>query len=173
MAITRVDFAKDNLTEGYEQGSLRNVDAPDARGLYIQSDVSNDTNVLVSRDASNNLTFTDALVGTKTLTQLAAAASGIGYDEFLLRNEPTAETGAGSDSAYAATYTGSKLTAESWKRVDLTTIKTVVYTYASNRLSTEVIKVFGLDGTTIVAQLTATYVYTSNLLTSVTTVRDV
>jgi len=75
MPINRVDLDYDNPTEGYEQGSNRNADAADMRGYYIQNDTSNDTNVLVSRDASDNMTFTDPVLGsTVTLSQLATTA---------------------------------------------------------------------------------------------------
>lgn len=75
MPVTRVSIDKDNTAEGFEQGLDHNADAPDVRGVYIQNDTSNDTNVLVSRDASNNMTFTDPVLGsTVTLSQLATTA---------------------------------------------------------------------------------------------------
>lgn len=169
MAITRVSIDKDNPTEGYEQGLDHNADAPDVRGIYIQNDTSNDTSVLVSRDASNNLTFTDPVVGTtKTLSQLA----GLSYNEFLLDNEPTAETGA-NDAQYSTTYTGTQLTKETWKRNDNTNVKTIDYTFTSTKLTQEVRKVFATDGTTVVAQVTWTYTYAGSRLTSAVMTRDV
>ena len=74
MTINRVRFDKDNPTEGYEQESDRNSDAIDVRGVYLQNDTSNDAAVLISRDASDNMTFTDPIVGaTKTLSQLLSS----------------------------------------------------------------------------------------------------
>jgi len=76
MAIIRTLPEKDS-TEGYETEFDRNSDAADMRGAYLQNDVSNDATVLVSRDASDNLTFTDPVVGvTKTLTDLLAGGGG-------------------------------------------------------------------------------------------------
>jgi hypothetical protein len=173
MPLVRVGFDKDNQTEGYEEGSNRNADAPDVRGVYIQNDSSNDTTVVVTRDASNNLAFTDAITGTKTLAQLAAASSGVSYFDFLLNQSPLLDTGAGNDATYTPTYTSGRITAEAWKRVDNTTIKTIVYTYTGTKVSTEVRKVFALDGTTIVAQITWTYVYTGAALSSATMIRNV
>lgn len=78
MAITRVTLDKDNPVEGYEQGVDRNTDAGDLRGLYVQNDTSNDTSDLLSRDASDNMTFTDPVLGyTATLSQLAMASRGL------------------------------------------------------------------------------------------------
>lgn len=71
MAITRVPPLKNDPVEGYEEDFVPTQDAADTRGVYVQNDSSNDTTVLVSRDASNNMTFKDGVVsGTKTLTDL-------------------------------------------------------------------------------------------------------
>jgi hypothetical protein len=45
-------------------------DALEARGYYIQNDTSNDTEVLISRDSLNNMTFQDPETGPCTLSQL-------------------------------------------------------------------------------------------------------
>jgi hypothetical protein len=58
-----------------------NEDGLDARSLFLQNDSSADSNVEVSRDASNNMTFKDGVIaGTKTLTELLAGA-GITADQ--------------------------------------------------------------------------------------------
>jgi hypothetical protein len=50
-----------------------NEDYLDCRGVSLQSDTSEDDDVLLSRDASGNMTFTDPVYGaTATLTELAA-----------------------------------------------------------------------------------------------------
>lgn len=54
-----------------------NEDALEARGFYVQNDSSRDSLVLMSRDDSNNITFTDPVTGTKTLAQLAAGGANI------------------------------------------------------------------------------------------------
>jgi hypothetical protein len=51
-----------------------NEDGVEARGLLIQNDSSDDETVVLSRDASDNMTFKDGVVvGTKTLTQLLSS----------------------------------------------------------------------------------------------------
>lgn len=102
---------------------------------------------------------------------LTAGNPAVGYYEFLLDNEPTAETGA-TDASYSNTYSGNKVTNETWKRNDATNIKTIDYTYTGNKVTTEVRKVFAADGTTIKAQVTWTYTYTGNNLTSATMIRN-
>lgn len=172
MAIVRTLPEKDSA-EGYETQFDRNSDAADMRGAYLQNDTSNDTVVVITRDASDNLTFADPVLGlTKTLTQLAAASSGVPYYEFLLDNEPIEETGA-TDAAYSTTYSGNNITNETWKRNDTTNIKTIDYTYTGNKVTTEVRKVYAANGSTIVAQVTWTYTYTGNNLTSATMIRNV
>lgn len=173
MAIVRTLPQKDNSSEGYEEPFSRNADAVDVRGVYVQNDTSNDASVLITRDASDNLTFTDPVLGTsKTLTQLAAASSGVAYNDFLLDNEPIAETGT-NDASYTPTYVGINVTKEEWKRNDNTLVKSIDYTYSGINVTTEVRKVFAANGTTIVAQVTWTYSYTGVNITSATMVRDV
>jgi len=172
VAINRTLPEKDS-SEGYETQFDRNADAADVRGVYVQNDSSNDASVLITRDASNNLTFTDPVLGlTKTLSQLAANSTSPSYYEFLLDNEPIAETGA-TDASYTPTYTGIKVTKEEWKRNDATLIKSIDYTYTGISVTTEVRKIFAPDGSTIVAQVTWTYSYTGINLTSATMTRDV
>jgi len=174
MTINRTLFEKHNASEGYAEDDARNSDAVDVRGLYVQNDTSNDTSVVITRDASGNLTFTDPVLGlTKTLTQLAAGASGViyGYD-FLLDNEPTAATG-GTDATYTPTYSGSKVTRETWTNNAAKNIKTIDYTYSGNKVLTEVRKAYMADGVTVQAQVTWTYTYSGNTVTSATMVRNV
>lgn len=56
-----------------------NEDGLDMRSAFLQNDTSADKDVTISRDASDNLTFTDKVIGSvKTLTELAAA-SAVGH----------------------------------------------------------------------------------------------
>lgn len=96
----------------------------------------------------------------------------IAYYEFLLDNEPIAETGA-TDASYIPTYSGILVTKEEWKRNDATLIKSIDYTYVAINVITEVRKVFAADGTTIVAQVTWSYVYTGVQVISATMIRNV
>ncbi len=172
MPITRRRPSVEDTNEGFERELDRNTEALEARRYYVQNDVSDDETVYVDRDASNNLILVDPLAGSKTLTQLSAASSGVTYSEFLLDNEPTAETGT-TDCTYTPTYTSGQLTKEEWKRNDATLVKSIDYTYSSGKVSTEVRKVFASNGTTVVAQVTWSYTYTGALLSSATMNRDV
>ena len=142
-----------------------NEDAPDVRGLYFQNDTSTDTTAIISRDVSNNMTFTDAIAGSYTLTQLA----GVTYNDFLLDCEPNTV-----DHNYTINYTGNKVTKETYTKViGLLTAKTIDYTYTGNKIDTEVRKVYNVAGITVIAQLTITYSYTGNKVTSATYVRNI
>lgn len=78
MAINRVRPSKENPSAGYKEPVDRNTDALDAHGVYIQDEVSDDTAVLITRDALGNMTFVDPVIGvTKTLTELAESGSGL------------------------------------------------------------------------------------------------
>ena len=85
MAIDRVKSLKlespasgGTETDMFPTGLDKNEDYQDARGYAIQNDSSDDENVVVSRDASNNMTFADGVVsGTKTLTELVAGSGGL------------------------------------------------------------------------------------------------
>lgn len=100
------------------------------------------------------------------------STGGIGYTDFLLDNEPTTNTGA-VDCTYTPTYSMGKVTLEEWERDDATLIKSIAYTYTGSKVATEIRKVFALDGTTVLAQVTWTYSYTGSILTSATMTRDV
>jgi hypothetical protein len=64
-------------TDPYPTALDRNEDYLDCRGVTLQSTSSNDASVIVSRDSSNNLTFTDPVVAT---TYTLSALVGGGYD---------------------------------------------------------------------------------------------
>jgi hypothetical protein len=96
----------------------------------------------------------------------------VSYVEFLLDNEPIAETGV-TDATYVPTYLEGKLVLEAWTRSDATAIKTIAYTYSGPILITEVRKVFADDGVTVVAQVTWNYNYVGNAVSSATMTRDI
>jgi hypothetical protein len=143
-------------------------DAIECAGIYLQDGSNRDETVWIERDGTN-LRFVDgANPGGFSLSRLAE----VPYNEFLLENDPTAETGA-TDATYTPTYSGINVTKEEWKRNDTTLIKSIDYTYSGVNVTTEVRKVFASDGTTIVAQVTWTYSYSGITVTSATMVRDV
>jgi hypothetical protein len=147
-------------------------DAIECAGIYLQDGSNRDETVYVERNGTS-LRFVDgANPGGFSLSQLASGGTGISYSEFLLENDPTAETGA-TDCTYTPTYSGINITKEEWKRNDTTLVKSIDYTYTGINVTSEVRKVFASDGTTIVAQVTWTYSYTGINLTGATMIRNV
>jgi len=81
--------SQDNI---YPHDLNPNEDAVEARGIVLQSDSSSDDAVVVSRDASNNMTFKDGAVPAgKTLAELASGGGGDDDDQ-VKDNVPTGET---------------------------------------------------------------------------------
>jgi len=67
--------SQDNV---YPHDMNPNEDGVEVRGVLLQNDTSDDEVVVVSRDASNNMTFEDGVVsGTKTLTELLSGSGGL------------------------------------------------------------------------------------------------
>jgi len=102
-----------------------------------------------------------------SITQLDAAISAVNFDVLLEIEPPSPST------TYANTFSGNTVTQERWRRLDATLIKTIDYTYTSQKVTTEVRKIFAADGTTITAQLTIVYTYTGNTVTSATRTRNI
>ena len=158
-------------------GAPTNIDPTEdviaAAGVSL-NDGSNptDQNVKIWRDGLSMM-FKDSLnpLGA-TLTTLITGIGGFTYQDALLGIDPFAETGA-TDAAYTVTYSAGRVVLEEWERNDSTLIKSIDYTYSGNNVDTEVRKVFDTDGTTITHQVTLTYIYTGNTLTSATLIRDV
>lgn len=79
-------------TDVYPTDIRPSEDAVDARGYVLQNDTSDDQTVVISRDASDNMTFADGVVsGTKTLANLAeggdVSAAANMTDETLVRGD--------------------------------------------------------------------------------------
>lgn len=178
MAADKVQLLKQESTAGGGDGTEEreypapldpNEDLPEVRGVYFQKDTGNDTAVKITRDASDNLSFTDPVAGTKTLQQLATAA-GVSVNDFLLDNEPV-DVG----YTYTPTYSGGVVTQEEWKITSNNRKRrTIDYTYSGGSVSTEVRKVYDpADGTTVLAQVTITYTYSGSIVSSAAYVRNV
>lgn len=122
----------------------------------------NDEDVFVDRDGSGKVRMADKQHAVPVpLVDLVG----------LLETDPSTP-----GNAYANTIVGGKVTQERWTRtVGGTLIKVIDYTYVvgTSRVSTEVRKVYDVNGTTIIAQVTMTYTYTGSQVTGVSTVRDV
>lgn len=104
-----------------------------------------------------------------TATNLVQPALTDVSNHELLDNEPVA-----TGTTYSVTRSGSRVTQETWKNtLSTNNIKTIVYTYTGNKVTTEVRTVYATDGVTIIAQATLTYSYTGSTVTGDTTVRNV
>ena len=142
-------------------------DAASAAGFFAQYGSGFDLNVGITRDASGNLILEDPHAGVKTLSDLIPGATN--YD-YLLTNDPDSIS-----NTYTVSYgTGHRVSNETWiGLVSSLTIKTSDYTYSGNNVHTEVDKVFGSDGVTIVAQQTIIYTYSGSTLMGASITRDI
>lgn len=119
--------------------------------------------------SGNNLQFIDPIAGTKNLAQLATAL------DLLLAEDPDS---AGNTYAYTTNANGT-INVETWTHTAAAhTWKTITYAYLTGTrarlVSSVVTKVFDTsNGTTVLAQMTETYTYTGNKITSSTKTRDV
>ena len=128
-----------------------------AKGFYPQNSSSIDENAGIERDGSGYMQFKDPKSYTTKMV------------DWLLANEPNQ-----SGITYELTRTGDLVDAERWEFTSSgLAIKTIDYTRTSGLLSQEVVKVYGSDGTTIVAQVTITYSRSGGVLTGSTRVRNV
>lgn len=150
-------------------------DALEARGYYIQNDTLRDTQVLLSRDASNNMTFVDGQTGPYTLTQLATGGAGLTANQHkALRqlihfiDEGPAEDFA--TNAYKVTgYTSTIFpNSEIWYEDNTLAQKIVekATTYSGILVATEQWKMYDTDGTTVLVTVTDTYTYSGLFETS-------
>lgn len=124
--------------------------------------VDNDEDVFIDRDGSGKVRLGDK--------QHAVPVPLVDLYGLLETDPPT------PGNTYSNTIVGGKVTQEQWVRtVGGTTIKTIDYTYSPGtpRVITEVRKVYDVNGTLIIAQVTLTYTYTGNQVTGIATVRDV
>lgn len=142
-----------------------NEDALNCRGVYIQYDTGDDTSVLISRDASGNLTFKDsAYPGGKTLTDTLAAGSGVTETQHkeLLQlihfiDEGPAE---GFTTGATKTVTGGVFPTQiRWKRADATNLVDQNITWTGILPTTIQWKMYANDGTTVLATITDTITY--------------
>jgi len=168
MAITKTNPLKNEPTEGYEEDFDPNVDAAAVRGIYIQNDSSADTAVLVTRDASNNLTLTDPVAGSHTLSALTTGGGGISENQHralrqlihFIDNGPA--NGFASGAYRENLPTGNPfVTSVTWYD-DNTKVKKLVQkliTY-TGVLATQVQwKMYDVDGSTVLATVTDAITY--------------
>jgi len=160
MAIVRTRPQKDNPTDGSEEPFDHNSDAVDARGVYVQNDTSDNTSVLISRDASNNMTFADGVVsGTKTLTELLNTGAA---HEALLNLIHFIDEGPAKGFATGATKTvtgGIFPSNISWFRADTKLLIKQTITWSGPVPTVIKSELFGSDGTTILETIQDTITY--------------
>lgn len=93
--VDRVQVIKwESISEGGSQDDSvpteinSNEDGLDMRSAFLQNDTSSDKAVNVSRDASDNMTFEDPVVGeVKTLADLLAGGSAFNPDLLLFTSD--------------------------------------------------------------------------------------
>lgn len=169
MAITRVTPLKNDSDEGFEEDFNPNTDAADVRGVHIQNDSSDDTSVLITRDASNNLTFTDPVLGvTKTLSQLSTGGSGIteGAHQALRQLIHFIDNGPANgfaSGAYRENLPAANpfVTSVTWWTTSGKTHKIVekLITYTGALATTVQWKMYDSDGSTVLATVTDAITY--------------
>lgn len=119
--------------------------------------------VLEARDAA------DSAYAVFRVAEPTLANDALPNGDFLLDNEP-----ASLHNTYSNTILSGNVTQEVWVRtVGATNIKVIDYTYTGARVTTEVRRVYALDGTTIIAQSTLTYSYTGSFVSGIVVTRDV
>lgn len=157
MAFNPVPPLKNDSDEGFEEDFDPNSDAADVRGLVIQNDTSSDQAVKVTRDASDNLEFTDPTAGTKLLKDLPTSSQHQALRQLIhfIDNGPT--NGFASGAYREITPSANPFpTAVIWwvdsGKTQKIVEKLVTYTGA---LATQVQwKMYDTDGTTVLATVT-------------------
>ena len=141
-------------------------DFVECAGIVIDDATHIDESTVIWRTADDMMFKDTNNPGGYTLTQLAAVGDLI---NLYLENDPPTP---GTD--YSNTYTGQRVDQEQWKRTsDASLLKQIDYAYTGQKVTTEVRTVYAVNGTTILGQLTITYTYTGQLLTSSAVVRNV
>ena len=140
-----------------------NQDYPDVRGITIQNDSSNDETVIVSRDASDNLTFQDDVVsGVKTLTDLLASGSGMSEAAHkIIRQLIHFMEDGPAEGGYRETTGTVFPTAKVWYETSskLKKIYEKLTTWTGINATQIVRKIYATDGVTVLATATDTITY--------------
>lgn len=161
--------------ELYPQSIDQNEDAMDARGIVLQNDTSDDDTVVVSRNASNDMTFKDGVVsGTKTLTDLLAASGITAEAHKTLRHGIHFIDGGPAEGFASGAYretTGTVFpTSVIWYEDDTKAKKivekTITWSSTAPVPTTIVWKMYDTDGSTVLATITDTFTYASTIFES-------
>lgn len=165
LALALAPYINANITGGGGGGG--DVSGPSS-SINLDIAIFNGTTGKVIKDSGITVAaLTAALqayadsVGANTLT--------LASNDLLLVAEPPEP-----NNTYSNTIVGTQVTQEKWVRTSGSArLKQIDYTYTGLQLTTEVRKVYALDGTTIVAELTINYTYTGLSLTGETVVRNI
>jgi hypothetical protein len=157
-------------TDDFPTSADRNEDYVDTRGIVVQSNISDDEVVVIERDVSDDLTFTDPNAGTYTLSDLAG---GGGMTEETHRKLDQLVHDLAESCYEEYTYTDGKVTnCTVWETSGkLKKIREEQYTYDTGKISTVVTVQYNTSGNEF-ERLTETYAYSGVKITSVTAVRS-
>jgi hypothetical protein len=153
---------KNSAIGQYEEPVDVNSDSLSANGFFPQNATSNDTAVGVTRDVSNNIVLTDAVSGSKTLTQILNYSITAAQHKTLLQlihfiDEGPAE---GFTTGATKTTTGTVFPTQNlWKRSDATKLVEQNITWTGVKPTTIQWKVYDTNGTTVLATVTDTITY--------------
>lgn len=158
-----------------------------ADGYYVVQNIISEAIIQVSGAFSGSGTSTGSWsliyapgarsVGLDMAT--LAVSSSVPHDLFNFAKESTyqrllEEEPAGFGVNENLTYSGNKVTKESWfRQSDGSKVKTIDYTYTGNFVTQELRKVFAEDGIRIVAQKTLVYTYQGANAITVSSSRDI
>lgn len=158
-------------TDEFPTSTDINEDFLDCRGVAIQNDTSDDDTVLLSRDASGNMTFQDDVTGLKTLAQLTAGTGMTPEDHRVLDQ---LVHGLAENYYEEYTYSGPRVTTcIVWETPEkLKKIREEQYSYFGSRLTQVITIQYDVSGAEV-ERLTETYSYTDGRIASVTAVRSV
>ncbi len=141
-----------------------NEDGVDARSLFLQSDTSSDSDVEVTRDSSDRMTFKD---GDNTTPVPLTDLIGGGLTPTTHRDIDQLVHMLAENAYYEVTYAGPRVTAETWwtDAAKTAKIREVTYGYTGSRVSSETWRQYDASGVQI-ATFAVTYTYTGPRVTS-------
>jgi hypothetical protein len=167
--IIRVPLSN-NDAEEYEEPINVHREAIAAAAFYIQPSTEGDDHdavVGIERRNEDHLWLKDAF-GSIDLCDLRRGNQGNNID-FLLDNEPPTP-----DNFYANERVSGKVVRETWSHTEsLYLLKSIDYTRVGGKVTQEVRKVFGPDGTTVLGQLTLSYNRTGGRIVGATVDRNI
>jgi hypothetical protein len=143
-------------------------DFVEARGVAIQNDTSTDDTVLISRDASSNMTLADPVAGSFTLAELAAG--GMTSETHRVLPQLTHEIDASGYEEYA--WASGRVTGcVRWASVaKLLKVREWTVTYTGGQVTSAVEIQYNAAGVEV-ERIDYTYAYTGGLIASVTATR--